>query len=71
VVDAAGGSAEPGSLCTQDQLSRIEQQALDALRANGIADTSESCRGRDYGIEIAEHVFAGIEPEVNLMPGVE
>jgi hypothetical protein len=66
--------AEPGSLCTQDELTRIEQNALDALRANGspqAATAGDQCRGREYGIEIARRVFTSVEPVANLMPGVE
>jgi len=70
-LDAAGGSSETTALCTRDQLARIEQQSLDALRGGAMPDPSESCRGRAYGIEIAQRVFAGGEPAKNLMPGVE
>ncbi len=69
-LDAAGGSPETGALCTRDELARIEQQSLDALRAGGTPDPGETCRGRAYGVEIAQHVFAGVEPEANLMPRV-
>ena len=65
---------EPGLLCTRDQLSRAEQTALDALRANGspqAATADERCRGLEYGIEIARRVFSGVEPAADLMPGVE
>jgi hypothetical protein len=69
-LDAAGRSPESGPLCTRDQLTQVEQQSLDALRANATPTPTESCRGREYGIEIAQHVFAGVEPAANLMPGV-
>jgi hypothetical protein len=71
VVDAAGGSPGSGALCTREQLARIEQQVLDALRANAAVGPSEACRGRAYGIETAQRVFVGAEPADNLMPGVE
>lgn len=70
-VDAAGGGGETGALCTREQLARIEQESLDALRANATPNPSDTCRGRAYGIEIAQGVFAGPEPAANLMPGVE
>jgi hypothetical protein len=70
-LDAAGGSPEAGSLCSPDELTRIEQQSFDALRANATPAPADSCRGRAYGIEIAQHVFAGVEPAADLMPGVE
>jgi hypothetical protein len=70
VVDAAGGSPETGALCTREQLAQIEQQTLDALRANATPAPAAGCRGLDYGIEIASNVFAGREPAGNLMPGV-
>jgi hypothetical protein len=69
-LDAAGGSPESGPLCTRTELARIEQETLDALRANTAPDPSDTCRGREYGIEIARAVYAGIEPGANLMPGV-
>jgi hypothetical protein len=67
-LDAAGGSPETGPLCTRAELASVERQALEALRAGATPDPAESCRGRAYGIEIAQHVFAGIEPAANLMP---
>jgi hypothetical protein len=70
-VDAAGGSPEAGALCTRAELSAIEQQTLNALRAGGEPDPASTCRGREYGMEIARNVFGGIEPAANLMPGVE
>jgi len=70
-VDAAGGSPETGALCTREQLTRIERQSLDALRAGATPAPSDGCRGRDYGIETAQQVFAGVQPAANLMPGVE
>ena len=70
-VDAAGGGPETGALCTREQLARIEQQTLDALRAGANPAPADTCRGRAYGIEIAQHVYAGREPQANLMPGVE
>ena len=70
-LDAAGGSPESGALCTREELAGIEQQSLDALRAGTTLDPSASCRGRTYGIEIAQHVFAGVEPAENLIAGVE
>ncbi len=70
-VSAAGGSPEAGPLCTREQLTRIEQQSLDALRAGATPTPSDSCRGRVYGIDTARRVFAGTEPSANLMPGVE
>ena len=70
-VDAAGGSPETGALCARTELSAIEQETLNALRAGGTPDPGNACRGRDYGIEIARNVFRGIEPAANLMPGVE
>jgi hypothetical protein len=69
-VDAAGGSPESGAICTREELARIEQQTLDALRANASPNPGDTCRGREYGIEIAQGVFAGKEPANNLMPGV-
>ena len=69
-VDAAGGGGESGALCTRDQLARIEQESLEALRAGATPAPALSCRGRAYGIETAKSVFAGVEPEANLMPGV-
>jgi hypothetical protein len=63
---------EAGPLCTREQLTRIEQAALDALRANASpadATAGEGCRGVAYGIEIAQRVFTGVEPAANLMPG--
>jgi hypothetical protein len=69
-VDAAGGAREASALCTRAELSSIEQQALDALRAGETPASQESCRGRDYGLEVAQNVFGGIEPAENLMPGV-
>jgi hypothetical protein len=66
--------AEPGSLCTRDELTRIEQSTLDALRANGSPQTAtagDQCRGREYGIEIARRVFTSNEPAADLMPSVE
>ncbi|MBA3718105.1 MAG: hypothetical protein H0W87_07770 [Actinobacteria bacterium] len=65
---------EPGALCTRAELTRIERNALDALRANGspeAATAAETCRGRAYGIEMAQRVFSGLEPATNLMPGVQ
>ena len=70
-VDAAGGSPEAGPLCTREQLTRIEQQALDAVRAGATPDPTDACRGRAYGIETAQQVSAGVQPPENLMPGVE
>jgi hypothetical protein len=70
-LDEAGGSPETGALCTREQLTRIEQQALDALRAGATAVPSDACRGRAYGLETAQQVFAGVQPAANLMPGVE
>ena len=67
----ASGSPESGPLCTREQLTRLEQQSLDALRAGVTPAPSDSCRGRAYGIETTQHVFAGAEPVANLMPGVE
>lgn len=69
-LDPAGGTPETGALCTRDELAQIEQQSLDALRAGGTPSPAESCRGRAYGIEIAQNVHAGVEPAENLMPGV-
>jgi len=69
-VEAAGGGAESGALCTRGQLTRIEQDALDALRSAAAPDPAANCRGRAYGLEIAQRVFAGVEPDANLMPGV-
>lgn len=68
---------EPGPLCTRDQLTTVEQTALDALRA-GVDPTAavdgvfagNPCRGEAYGIEIATSVVAGSEPAAHLMPGV-
>ena len=74
--DAADSSSpvevrpEAGALCTRDQLARIEQNTLDALRANASPQPSAKCRGVAYGVEIARHVFTGVEPAENLMPGV-
>ena len=70
-LDAAGGSPESGALCTREELAGIEQQSLDALRAGTAADPSGTCRGRAYGIELAERVVGGVEPSKYLMPGVE
>ena len=70
-VDAAGGGGESGALCTRGQLTRIEQESLDALRAGATPASAMSCRGREYGIETAQRVFTGVEPAANLMPGVE
>ena len=70
-LDAAGGGPESGALCSREQLAQIEQATLDALRANIAPVPSATCRGRDYGMEIARGVFAGAEPAANLMPGVE
>ena len=70
--------AEPGAVCTQEQLTRAEQTALDALRAGSPADAavasafqSNPCRGLAYGVEIASAVFGGKEPAADLMPGAE
>jgi hypothetical protein len=65
--------SEPGPLCTREQLTGIEQSALDALRASSSpkAAVTESCRGVAYGVEIAQRVFSGNEPAADLMPGVE
>ena len=65
--------AESGPLCTREQLTRIEQNAMDALRAGAspqAATAGAGCRGRAYGIEIAQRVFSGVEPNPDLMPGV-
>jgi hypothetical protein len=69
---------EPGPLCTSEQLARAEQTALDALRAGGSAESAvqtafadDQCRGLEYGVEIAQQVYAGVEPAENLMPDVE
>ena len=71
-VDAAGGGGEPGALCTRGQLTRIEQESLDALRAGATPASAISCRGRgSRRIETAQRVFTGVEPAANLMPGVE
>ena len=70
-LDEAGGSPESGALCTHEELTRIEQQSLDALRAGTQPGAADSCRGRAYAIEIARGVYAGVEPAKNLMPGVE
>lgn len=70
-VDAAGGGGESGALCTRGQLTRVEQESLDVLRAGATPAPAISCRGREYGIEIAQRVFTGVEPAANLMPGVE
>jgi hypothetical protein len=69
-LDGAGGSPETGALCTREQLTRIERESLEALRAGATPAPSESCRGREYGIETSQRVYAGVEPEENLMPGV-
>jgi hypothetical protein len=69
-LDAAGGSPETGALCTREQLARIEQESLTALRAGAAPAPAESCRGREYGIETAQRVYASVEPAENLMPGV-
>ena len=64
---------ESGALCSREELTRIEQKAIDALRASAspqAATAGEACRGRAYGIEIAQQVFSGVEPKTNLMPGV-
>lgn len=74
IKDAAGTPAEPGSLCTHEQLARAEQSALDALRRGSSPETgvsAEQCRGLAYAVEIAQGVFAGNEPAANLMPGVK
>jgi hypothetical protein len=66
-------ATEGGTLCTRDELATVEQEALDALRANAspeAATAGTSCRGVAYGVEIAGRVFSGIEPASNLMPGV-
>jgi len=70
-VDAAGGGGESGALCTSAQLTQIERESLNALRAGATPASAISCRGREYGIETAQRVFTGVEPAANLMPGVE
>jgi len=70
-VDAAGGGSEAGPLCTRAELTSIEREVLGALRAGATPAPPESCRGRDYGVEMARNVYAGVEPATNLMPGVE
>jgi hypothetical protein len=68
---------EPGPLCSREQLTTVEQTALDALRAGNDAGAAVSaafaddpCRGEEYGTEIASRVFAGKEPTGHLLPGV-
>jgi len=62
---------EPAALCTRGQLARVEQETLDALRANAAPSSPADCRGVAYGVELARHVFTGVEPAENLMPGVD
>jgi hypothetical protein len=68
---------EAGELCTRAELTRAEQIALDAARADAdVAATLKAafgdspCRGLQYAGEIAAGVQAGNEPAANLMPGV-
>jgi hypothetical protein len=71
LLDAAGAAHEPGELCTPAELTRAEQNALDALRAGTAPPPAATpCRGLAYAAEQARLVQAGDQPASTLMPGV-
>jgi len=87
VIEAAGGDAEHGALCTPAELTRAERTALTALRPFQVDTPPDRtkpavaaalqgafptpCQGLEWAGERARFVHAGIEPRALLMPGAE